>query len=171
MGNIHSVFYYSLSLFLELCSYFIFPSSSKHQLSPLNMYRVNGLSPSKINLTTVNLYQFSVWFSFNLMFGWQFTTSRVIFMRLSQTVAQSESTRREGVDFVAGYNCKKTLELFNDLKAYTIDDNYHIRLVLSVPSNFKRMLFFPVFSFFYTSNTPFLKKIQTLKGTKGCLIR
>lgn len=66
-------------------------------------------------------------------------------MRLSQTVAQFESTRGEGVDFVAGYNCKKILELFNDLKAYTIDDNYHIRLVLSVLSNFKRMQFFPVF--------------------------
>lgn len=68
-------------------------------------------------------------------------------MRLSQTVAQSESTQGEGVDFVAGHNCKKTLELFSDLKAYTIGDNYHIRLILSVPSNFKRMLFFPVFFF------------------------
>lgn len=82
------------------------------------------------------------------MFGLQFTLSRVIFTRLSQTVAQSEATRREGVDCVAGYNCKKILELFNDLKAYTIDNNYHIRLALSVLSNLKRMQCFPVFSFF-----------------------
>lgn len=148
MGNIHSVLYYSLSLFRELCSYLIFPSSSNHQSSPLNVYRDNGRSPSKINLTTVNLFQFSVWFGFNLMFGWKFTTSRVIFMRLSQTVAQFESTWGEGVDFVAGYNCKKILELFNDLKAYTIDDNYHIKLVLLVLSNFKWMQLFPVFFFF-----------------------